>query len=81
MSLPRHFLYPHLCDWWKNQGLLPAPASLVLMRLPGKQRWGTDGDVVVVSICKCEFGVGVDELSSPLLGWRVSGPDPSLVSS
>lgn len=80
MSFHRHFVYPHLCDWWKNQGLLPAPASL-LMWLPGKQGWGTGGDVVVVYICKCRFDVGIYELSSPLLGRRVSGPYPSLVSS
>ena len=81
MSSHRHFVYPHLCDWWKNEGLLPAPASLVLMWLPGKQDWGTGGDIVVVYICKCGFDVGVYELSSPLLSWCVSGPDPSLVSS
>lgn len=81
MSFHRHFVYPHLCDWWKNQGLLPAPASLVLMWLPGKQGWATGGDIVVVCICKCGFDVGVYELSSPLLGWRVSGPDPPLVLS
>lgn len=56
----------------KNQGLLPAPASLVLMWLPGKQGWGAGGDMVVVYICKHGFDVGVYELSSPLLGWRVS---------
>lgn len=78
MSFHRRFMYPHL--WWKNQGLLPAPASLVLTWLPGKQGWANCGDIVVVYICKCGFDVGVHELSSPLLGWRVSGP-PSLVSS
>lgn len=81
MSFHRHLVYPHLCNWWKNQGLIPAPASLVLMWLHGKKGWGIGGDIVVLYICKCGFDVGVYELSHPFLGWCVSGPDPSLVSS
>lgn len=52
-------MYCHICDWWKNQGLLPALASLVLMWLPGKQGWGTGGNIVVVYVCKCGFDMGV----------------------
>lgn len=81
MSFHRHLVYLHLCNWWKNQGLIPAPASLVLMWLHGRKGWGTGGDTVVLYICKCGFDVGVYELSHPLLGWCASGLDPSLVSS
>lgn len=70
----------HLCDCWKNQGLLLAPASLVPWCGCLINR-ATGGDVIVMCICKCGFDVGISDRSSPLPGWCVSCPDLSLVSS
>lgn len=35
--------YPHLCHQCTDRGLFPASAPLVLLRLPGKWGWGTEG--------------------------------------
>lgn len=35
--------YPHLCHQCTDRGLFPALAPLVLLRLPAKWSWGTEG--------------------------------------